>query len=313
MVATAGGVGTHGVVDLAGLDRLIASLQSQGYEVIGPQNRDGAVVYDTLEKVAGRPRACTGKRGSRGMIYVYAVTDRPEAPLPDRWGLRNEELAKVVWQDVVAVVSTLDGAQLSRKADELWRHEEVVESLMSDRAVLPVRFGTRLPSRERVSDMLCRAYRALVQDIERVRGHVEVGMRFLTAIENGAQADPPLTSSNGLPGARSGAAYLRARLVEERELRNRQKTKLRLVREVYDLLASHANASQLDDRPDDQHGAAAAFLVPCERIGIFCEIVSEAANAHPELALLCTGPWPAYSFVNAGERAGTWSNECHAS
>ena len=43
------------MIDLAGLGRLIASLQSRGYEVIGPQIRDGAVVYDTLEKVDDLP------------------------------------------------------------------------------------------------------------------------------------------------------------------------------------------------------------------------------------------------------------------
>ena len=55
MAATAGEVGTQGVIDLAGLGRLVASLQGRGYEVIGPQIRDGAVVYDALEKVDDLP------------------------------------------------------------------------------------------------------------------------------------------------------------------------------------------------------------------------------------------------------------------
>jgi Gas vesicle synthesis protein GvpL/GvpF len=248
------------------------------------------------------------------MICVYAITDWPEEPLPIQLGQQDEPLAKIVWRDVVAVVSTFNASQLSRTADELWRHEEVVEALMSDRAVVPVRFGTLLPSPQRVRDLLCRAYGPLVQDIERVRGQVEIGMRFLSASENSAEDDRPLVAPNGfaLPGTGPGSAYLRARLARERERRDRQRAKLKLVRDAYELLASHANASRLDDEPNDRHGTSAAFLVPRDRILSFREIVIEVANAHPELALLCTGPWPAYSFVNAGERATSWSEESHA-
>lgn len=248
------------------------------------------------------------------MIYVYAIADRPDEPLPRQLGLHDEELAKVIWRDVIAVISPFNGAQLSNSGDELWRHEEVVEALMSDRAVLPVRFGTLLPSQQRVTDVVRRAYRALAQDIERVRGHVEIGMRFLSAIGNGAEDDRPLTASNGLAlaGTGPGSAYLRARLARESELRDRRRAKLRLVRVVYELLASQANSSRLDDEPDDRHGTSAVFLVPRDRIVSFRKIVGEVANAHPELALLCTGPWPPYSFVDTGERATSWSDECHA-
>lgn len=248
------------------------------------------------------------------MIYVYAITDRPEAPLPAQLGLRDEGLTKVVWRDVVAVVSPFSGAELSKTADELWRYEEVMEELMRDRAVLPVRFGTLLPSRQRVDEILRQAYRALVQDIARVRGHVEIGMRFLSALEDGAEGGRPAAAPESTPrGTGPGSAYLCARLARERELRNRRRAKLRPVRDVYELLASHANASRLDEEPDDRHGTSAAFLVPRDRMTCFRNIVSEVAKAHPELALLCTGPWPPYSFVNAGaSMTSTLVDDCHA-
>ena len=244
------------------------------------------------------------------MIYVYAIADRPQEPLPGQLGQHGEALAKIVWRDVAAVVSAFDGLQLSNSGDELWRHEEVVEALMSDRAVVPVRFGTLVSSPQRVSDVLCRAYGALVQDIEQVRGQVEIGMRFLSATENGAADDRPLAACNGLAlsGTGPGHAYLRSRLVRERELRDRQRARLERVRGAYEQLAGHATASRLDDKPDDRRGASAAFLVPRDRLGCFREIVGGVANAHPELALLCTGPWPAYSFVNAGENPANWSD-----
>lgn len=248
------------------------------------------------------------------MIYVYAITDRPDAPLPQQFGLHDADLTQVVWRELVAVTSAFDGAELSKSADELWRHEEVVEALMRDRAVLPMRFGTLLPSRQHAGDRLCRTYRAFVDDIARVRGQVEIGMRFVTSNENGAKDDCPLASFDAcaLPGTGPGAAYLRAKLVKEHDLENRRQAKLRPVRAIYERLARHANASRLDEKPDDRHGASAAFLVPRDGTAMFRDIVDEQAKAHPELALLCTGPWPPYSFVSGGEPATSWSEECHA-
>ncbi len=250
------------------------------------------------------------------MIYVYAIVDRPEEPLPSLLGLHDEELAKVMWQNLVAVVSTFNGTRLAKSGEELWRHEEVVEALMCDRAVLPVRFGTLLPSRQSLGDVLCRAYPTLIDDIERVRGQVEIGMRFLTAIELDTAAGTAARNcvqSLAVDGTGSGSAYLWARLAKERAARDRQRAKLDLVREAFDLLASHANASRLDNAPDDLNGASAAFLLPRDRLLLFRDVVSHVANEHPELALLCTGPWPPYSFVTAGERATNWSEHCHAS
>lgn len=269
------------------------------------------------------------------MSYVYAITDRPEEPLPGQLGLDDAELAQVALRDIGAVISARDGARLSASADELWRHEEVIEALMGRRAVLPARFGTMLPSAREVANMLCRAYCQFRDDIERVRYHVEIGMRFLATGEHQPQVDllsvgdmaagpmrlsgdgpPPLVSLNGFnrSGPAPGTAYLRAKLARERTLRNRREVQLEMVREVYTTLASHATAGRLDAEPADRQGVSAAFLVPHDRLGSFRVIVGRIADAHPELALLCTGPWPPYSFVsaNAGEPATSRGGNGHA-
>ena len=81
--------------------------------------------------------------------------------------------------------------------------------------------------------MLCRAYPALIAaDIERVRGQVEIGMRFLTAIDLDTVAGTAARIALNRPrrlGTGSGSAYLRARLARQRAARDRQRTKLDLV------------------------------------------------------------------------------------
>jgi ferredoxin len=62
-MALQGGVATLHVmtrlIDVAGLDALIAALSERGYTVVGPTVRDGAIVYDELESAAALPAGWT--------------------------------------------------------------------------------------------------------------------------------------------------------------------------------------------------------------------------------------------------------------
>jgi hypothetical protein len=252
-------------------------------------------------------------------FYVYAITDRPEEPLPSQLGRDDAELAQIAWRDIGAVISASGDSRSAATSDDLWRHERVVEALMAGRAVLPARFGTSLPSRQQISDMLSRSYAQFIQDLERVRGHIEIGVRFLAiagdqptdsspvrdlpevAAAQSENSAPPRVAANGFDGSEPGpgSLYLRAKVTKQRSSRNRRGVELGIAQELCAALVSHATASRLEAEPADRQGISAAFLVPRDRLASFQAIVGRIADAHPELALLCTGPWPPYSFVSA--------------
>jgi hypothetical protein len=45
----------------------------------------------------------------------------------------------------------------------------------------------------------------------------------------------------------------------------------------------------------------AAYLVERANVARFRALVERLQQQHPEIAVLCTGPWPPYSFVGSGE------------
>ncbi|KAB2939862.1 MAG: GvpL/GvpF family gas vesicle protein [Hyphomicrobium sp.] len=236
------------------------------------------------------------------MSYVYAITDRPDAVLPGGSGL-----AQIVFRDIGAVVSPSAGSHVTATAEKLWQHEQVVESLMSARTVLPMRFGTLLASFDEVEDMLRRGYPMFVEDIARVRDHVEVGIRFMvlreprsTQISFASSSASRLPPSHGLAQSATapGTAYLRAKSIKEHERGDRRRPELEPVRKTYRILAEYAAASKLDDDVEAPT-VSAAFLVNRDGLPSFRQLVARLADERPELALLCTGPWPAYSFVSA--------------
>lgn len=234
-------------------------------------------------------------------FHVYAITDRPDEPLPDRLGLDDKVLAQIVCSDIGAVVSAREEVVRPAEADELWRHEEIIEALMLGRTALPARFGTLL-SRQQLGDVLARTYPQLVRNLARVRGHVEIGVRFLAIAEPDTPDHAASRGGTAAAGPTPGTAYLLTRLAKDRELRNRRQMRLETVHEVFAMLSELATTGRIDE-PNDRHVVSAAFLVAQERVPSFQHAAARAADAYPQLALLCTGPWPPYSFVSKGVSA----------
>jgi hypothetical protein len=88
------------------------------------------------------------------------------------------------------------------------------------------------------------------------------------------------------PAAASGREYLEAKLAGERS-----------VAALHEPLAALAVAARRWPKPAPGELLRAAYLVEQPAVGRFRGAVERLQRGHPEAALLCTGPWPAYSFV----------------
>ena len=193
------------------------------------------------------------------MIWVYAVADRPELPLPP-------PLEGVVAGDLVGVVAHRD-APPEPTPDALWEHERVVEGLMEDRAVLPMRFGTTQPDTETLRGALTERRDELTAALDHVRGRVELAVR--------AVGDAPAAPAD------TGREWLLGRLESSRH-----------ADAVHEPLTALAVASRRF-APRRGELLRAAYLVDRDALARFGAAVEGMDD------VLCTGPWPPYSFVEA--------------
>lgn len=154
-------------------------------------------------------------------------------------------------------------------AEALWEREAMLERLMEDRDLLPVRFGTVVEDERAVAAAISPRSAALAEALGRVRGAVELSVRAIA--EDGPAED--------------GAAYLRERVAAER-----------LARALHEPLAALARDSVLLDGPE---ALRAAYLVARGEVEAFVARFRELQLEHRELAVVCTGPWPPYSFAEA--------------
>jgi hypothetical protein len=209
------------------------------------------------------------------VIEVYAIADHRGPRLPDVAGLREVPVA-----GLALLCAAAGPDEVSPEA--LWRHEEVVEALMEDRDLLPVRYGSRFIDEAAAARAVEPRRDDLMAALERVRGAVELSLRVI-AVEERAEG-------GGATAAASGVEYLRDRA----RLAAAQDSVIQAIHEPLSLLA---RASVVRRPRDSSERLRSAYLVSRDAVETFAAGVGRLQEASPALRLLCTGPWPPYSFA----------------
>jgi hypothetical protein len=206
------------------------------------------------------------------VIELFAIAEHPGPPLPALAPLR------AVPAGSLAAICGPAG-ELKVTPEALWRHEEVVEALMEDRDLLPVRYGTRVDDEAAAIRALDERRDALAAALDRVRGAVELSVR--------AVADDP---RDGDREAGGGTDYLRMKM-------RSAAAQDEVARSLHEPLAALARADvRRPPRPPSEL-LRAAYLIDRDAIGSFTRLVARLDDRHPGMRLLCTGPWPPYSFA----------------
>lgn len=196
------------------------------------------------------------------MIELLAITDDAAAP--------PEPPLRAVPCDGVSVLCA-PAREGEPDAEVLWEREALLERLMEERNLLPVRFGTVVEDERAAVAAIAPRSAELAETLERVRGAVEVSVR---AIANREKAS-----------VEGGAEYLRDRIATDR-----------LAHALHEPLAALSRDSVVLDGPE---ALRAAYLVERGEVGAFVERFRELQREHRELEVVCTGPWPPYSFTGS--------------
>jgi hypothetical protein len=205
------------------------------------------------------------------VIYLYAITEAAPQGFSGL-GVDGEPVVTLACSELHLTHSFhRPDFKLEVTPDALWAHEGVVDELMAIAPVLPFRFGTTLPDRERAEAFVAREACRFKRTLSGLRGRVELAVRVaLPERQDSAPSD--------------GATYLRARAREREVLTS------------LDRLAAANTKKKSSGRT-----LSASYLVAEGDIDRFASLVRELQESNPDVALTCTGPWAPYSFV--GERS----------
>jgi hypothetical protein len=217
------------------------------------------------------------------VLYVYAITDSPT--LPRRTGLQGASPRLIGGRAPFAVVTNHDDLAPRPSEEDLWIHESIVEDLMEGSTVLPMRFGSTVADEAKLQEILDERGAELEVTMERVQGAVELGVRAQLAAVESATVEVGVESP--------GIAYLR----ERAERRRRADDSLTRIHEPLAVLARRSTPAM---RGLNSGGFKRAYLVDRNRVDDFRARVAELASEVDGASIVCTGPWPPYSF-SSGE------------
>jgi len=210
--------------------------------------------------------------------YLYAVVEglpsgwRPPPPVVGERVERGNRTGLVLLSSAASVVPPASPTTLAL-------HHDVVASALDADGLVPFRYGTALLSSE-LDDWLVRERPALDGALASVRGCVEMSVKLLRL-----EATP--SGGPSVDATRDAA--------DERRLR-----------ELGEQIVERAALAQWRYRPAGTAGnvvASVAFLLPRAELPDFLARIAPVASHAVGVAVVPTGPWPAYSFVPAFDRA----------
>ena len=116
--------------------------------------------------------------------YLYAIADVAEHPVCDDPGVNGAAVYTVCQGSVAAVISDIAERRIRPERRNLVAHHAVVKSLMTETTVLPVAFGTIADSKKAVRDILTKNSDTFVEQLDRTRGKVEMGLHVSWDVPN---------------------------------------------------------------------------------------------------------------------------------
>jgi len=261
--------------------------------------------------------------GGATLVYLYGFVEGGDAgpdlrELKDVTGgagvrlLTAEGLGALV-SDVPA--SDFDAASLARNLNQLgWlaatarAHEGVLDRVLAEQDVVPVRIGTVYLSDAEVREALEREREALGRAFDRVRGACEWGVKLFVDRQASEADTPPAETTATASTSSPGAAYLTRRR-EERETEDRRRSELAVsVEQAHEALRRAATDARVlpvrrGELPEEYPGDlafTAAYLVGRGAEETFREAADDLTRTlgPSGMALTVSGPWPPYNFVD---------------
>jgi len=123
------------------------------------------------------PAAC-------GRSYLYAIVAGGEPRSYPSLGIDGNDVYAIAEGRLAAVVSGLAGSKVRPQRANLAAHQAVLKRLMADTTPLPMAFGTIAASPQAIRGILVRNQRAFEEQLHRVAGKVEMGLRVAWDVPN---------------------------------------------------------------------------------------------------------------------------------
>lgn len=240
----------------------------------------------------------------QGGKYIYCVVEEREPKTFGFSGIDGSAVYLINFRDVAVAVTDVGPSTYEPTRENMLVHTKVLEKLMGDYTVIPMRFGTVCNGNRSIQEMLERSYSDLKDELRRLTDKIELGVRILW--DKDAVVKEIESKGEDLEGLRDRAALLPEAEAQDMKLKIGElvvsvlaKWEKRYVREIYEKLKQLSIDSHVDEPIGIKMILNSSFLVAKEKETEFDRTVSELDEKYGDkLKFKYVGPVPPYNFVS---------------
>ncbi len=239
--------------------------------------------------------------------YTYCIIENSNARNfgPIGIGERGDEVTTIPYGDLSAVVSSIPMSKYVVSRETMTAHEKVLEEVMRDCAVLPVRFYTVAPSADELRSLLIRRHAEFKNLLRYLDNRVELGLKALWKDMNRvfqeiiSDSDELKALQKKIVTTSSGEAETESKALVTGVKSRLQEKKNKEAEGLLDPLKKISVDVRYNKTHSDDMICNAAFLVDRRWEKDFDIGVEELTKAHNDrIKFIYVGPVPPYSFVN---------------
>lgn len=260
----------------------------------------------SAEGLPARSGLSSGSKTSRQGKYIYAIIEGEERRDFGPIGVGGAGVFTTHFRDLAAVVSDSEVGECSLSRENLIPHQRVLEKVMKELTLLPVRFGTIAEREEKIEEKVLKArYEEFKELLAELRGKTELGVRAAwvnmekifgeIVEENGSirRLKEKIAKETSLSERRSGMMRV-GEMVEKVLEGKKEKEKT----EILKVLKPLSVDLKVNEVYGDQNLLNAAFLVKRRKEAEFDQRIATLEKKLAErVRLKYVGPVPPCNFV----------------
>lgn len=218
-------------------------------------------------------------------------------------GIAGTNLYALSYNDISVAVSDFAPSKFTITKEMAIDFARVIEALAQQFTLLPIRFGTFLKSDEIISQLLSDHYSAFVDNLKKVAGKHEFGLKLIWDYEKcSAKISAKLETEELNAGKYFTKSTVNTNYLFEKMKKHRLEDAVlkhveQLIEEISRYLSQLSPECKFKKMLSQKIILDGVFLVSKNQKDAFIGAIEALKQQHDDLHFLLTGPWPPYSFV----------------
>jgi hypothetical protein len=207
-------------------------------------------------------------------------------------GHDREEIFTLSYEEICACISKTKVTSYEPILENLQCHENVIESIMKEHTVLPLKFSSICKNKEDIYLLLEKYYSQFKENLKKVEGKVELGVKifYKLGFENEDKVDKEQ--------CKSPKEYMFRRFDRYIERKKHIESIMAVAEKLHDKLCLIASENSYKKPLRNNLIFNAAYLVEKNKIEEFCKVVDEAKEEYTSYKIINSGLWAPYHFTS---------------